>query len=587
MTRKPLTALFYVLAFVAVAAAAGWLAGSRIESPAEAAARTAPPTPSPILVPVEERVLSSSIVTRGTARFGLPQPISMAPSALKANNPGLITTLPLLNAQLKEGDVMLTASGRPVLVLRGKIPAFRDLVPGISGEDVRQLEEGLERLGFDPGPVDGTYDEQTSSAVAKWYASVGYEPFGPTPQQLADIRTLEQDLADATKNKLAAAGAAATAARGVEAARVKAGHADSVAAAELAARIAEVNSPAAISTKEATLAVDAARAKAESGEKAAEAEVDAKIAERALVVLDPRQLETARSAADTKLEMARAAVKAAQLEGEVAVRAALQAQKIAERDASLVAGQVELAEAAVKAAQLEGQVAVQAALDAQRIAALEARLAEDKAARLAVDLDLAKRKVGVQVPIDEVVFIPSLPVRVEAVTAQVGGAASGPVLSVTDNQITIDSSLPLDAAPLVKPGMAVDVDEQALGIKAKGIVEMVDRTPGTHGVDGYHIYFAVRVGESTIPLQGFSLRLTIPIESTNGAVTVVPLSALSLAADGTSRVQVENNGGFEYVVVEPGMAADGFVEVTPLNGVLKPSQLVVVGYKNSESITGP
>ena len=46
---------------------------------------------------------------------------------------------------------------------------------------------------------------------------------------------------------------------------------------------------------------------------------------------------------------------------------------------------------------------------------------------------------------------------------------------------------------------------------------------------------------------GFSLRLTIPIESTDGVVTAVPISAVSLAADGTSRVQVENEGALEYV----------------------------------------
>ncbi|MGH8603007.1 MAG: peptidoglycan-binding domain-containing protein, partial [Gammaproteobacteria bacterium] len=179
MSRRPVIVLCYVLALVAVVAVGAWVASSRIESPAEAAARTAPPTPSPILVPVEERVLSSNIVTRGTARFGLPQPISLAPSVLKANAAGLITTLPLLNTQFKEGDVMLTASGRPLLVLQGQVPAFRDLVPGISGKDVRQLEQGLERLGFDPGPVDGTFDQRTSAAVANWYTSAGYEPFGP------------------------------------------------------------------------------------------------------------------------------------------------------------------------------------------------------------------------------------------------------------------------------------------------------------------------------------------------------------------------------------------------------------------------
>jgi multidrug efflux pump subunit AcrA (membrane-fusion protein) len=156
-------------------------------------------------------------------------------------------------------------------------------------------------------------------------------------------------------------------------------------------------------------------------------------------------------------------------------------------------------------------------------------------------------------------------------------------MSVTDNQITIDSSLPIDAAPLVKPGMAVAIDEQALGIKAQGVVEMVDTTPGTHGVDGYHIYFAVRVGETPKPLQGFSLRLTIPIESTKGVVTTVPMNALSLGADGRSRIQVENNGALEYIVVEPGLTADGFVEVTPVDGVLKPGQLVVVGMANNEN----
>ena len=42
-----------------------------------------------------------------------------------------------------------------MLVLRGEIPAYRDLVPGTVGDDRRQLEQGLKRLGFDPGPADG------------------------------------------------------------------------------------------------------------------------------------------------------------------------------------------------------------------------------------------------------------------------------------------------------------------------------------------------------------------------------------------------------------------------------------------------
>ena len=210
-------------------------------------------------------------------------------------------------------------------------------------------------------------------------------------------------------------------------------------------------------------------------------------------------------------------------------------------------------------------------------------LAADRANRLAADLDNARRKLGVQIPVDEILFVPALPVRVQEVTAVVGDAARGPVMSVTDNQLAIDSALPLDAAQLVTLGMPVAIDEQALGIAASGVVSIVADTPGTRGVDGYHFYFEVRVGETQARLDGFSLRLTIPIKSTEGAVTAVPISAVSLATDGTSRVQVKHDGALEYVVVEPGLSADGYVEVTAVDGTLTPGQLVVVGYESPES----
>jgi peptidoglycan hydrolase-like protein with peptidoglycan-binding domain len=572
MIRNRITLLVSVLAFSALAAAGGWLAGSRIESPADMAARTAAPAPSPILVPVEERVLSSDVIARGTARFGLPQPVSIAPSALKPGG-GLITTLPLPNTQLTEGAVLLTASGRPVFVLQGQIPAYRDLVPDTSGSDVLQLERALVRLGVDPGAVDGTFDQETSAAVAAWYRASDREPFGPTPEQLVNLRTLERNLAEARKLQVAADGAAVAAGLAVESARATADHTRRTAAAELAARTADMSRLERSASGAAPLAVESARARAKHAETAAEADVAARIAERALIVLDPRQTATARAAAEANLELARAAAEQTRLDNELAIQAA-------ERDARLAAEQFELAEASVKSAQLAGEMAVRAALDAKQVADLDAQLAQSRVEQLAAELDQFQQKLGIQVPVDEIVFIPSLPVRVEAVDARVGDVARGPVLSVTDNRLVIDSSLPLDAAPLVKPGMHVAIDEQALGIQTTGTVSMVAHAPGTRGVDGFHIYFEVRVDPTPTPLEGFSLRLTIPIESTRGAVTAVPVSAVSLSADGTSRVQVQTHDGeLEYVVVEPGLSANGFVEVNPVDGTLEPGQLVVVGYK--------
>lgn len=500
MDRKRIA--FLILAVVVLAAVGSWLIGSSIQSPAEVAARTAPPTPSPILIPVEERVLSSDVVTRGTARYGLPQSISIVPSVLKAGA-AVITTLPERGAQLKEGSLLLTASGRPVFVLQGDTPTYRDLAPGVFGDDVRQLEAALARLGFAPGPVDGEYDQETSKAVNDWYRSAGWQSFGPTAEQTAKIRAFEQELARAQHNKLTAADAAVAAPQ----------------------------------------AVEAARANAKRANKAAAADVAAKAALHDKILAD---------------------------------------RKTTEADRVRVQADLDLAEAAATATQLAGEVQIQAALNAQRSAEREAKMAAEIADRIAAELEVAKSKTGFQVPADEFVFIPSLPVRVEDVSSAVGDAASGAVLTVTNNILSIDAALALDEAHFVKPGMPVGIDEPALGIKASGVVKRVADTPGTDGVDGYHIYFETLVQESSASLEGFSLRLTIQIKSTGGKVLAVPVSAVSLAADGKSRVQVDENGTFKYINVEPGLSAEGYVEVTPINGTLSPGQLVVVGYENSD-----
>ncbi len=470
-----------VLVVVVIFAAASWIAGSSIQSPAEAAARTAPPAPAPILVPVEERVLSSDVVTRGTARFGLPLTIALSPSPLKSI-PGVITTLPSRNAQVNEGDVLLTASGRPVFVLQGELPIYRDFVPGLFGDDVLQLECALKRMGFDPGPVDGRYDAETETAVTSWYTSAGQQAFGATTDQLENIRALEQEVAQALNNQAAAD--------------------DAVTA--------------------APLAVAAARAEAEAANISAAADLAGAIS-------------------STDREAAQAAVTAAQLGGEVSIQTAVAEQRVAERTAQLAA---------------------------------------DLVAQISADLEAEQYAAGVKIPIDEIVFLPVLPVRVENLVVDVGDEASGPILAVTNNQLAIDSSLPLNEALLVKPGMAVYIDEPDLGIEATGVVERVADIPGTDGVDGFHIYFETLVDDTAVSLEGYSLRLTIAVQSTEGVVTAVPISALSLAADGTTRIQVENDGALEFVVVNPGLSANGFVEVIPVEGALKPGQLVVIGFEN-------
>jgi len=144
---------------------------------------------------------------------------------------------------------------------------------------------------------------------------------------------------------------------------------------------------------------------------------------------------------------------------------------------------VDIARSAVESAKLDGQATVRAALDAQKIVQFDVQLTTEREAQAKSEWQNAVRRLGVSVPLDEIVFIPSMPVRVEQVTGVVGGTASGPILSVTDNQLIIDSSLPLVSAPLVKPGMEVDIGPN-LGVAGDASKTTWPSSPESFGADG-------------------------------------------------------------------------------------------------------
>ena len=191
--------------------------------------------------------------------------------------------------------------------------------------------------------------------------------------------------------------------------------------------------------------------------------------------------------------------------------------------------------------------------------------------------DLARRQAGVQVPADEIVFVATGPVRLSELLVGTGDPVAGGIMTVTDAIVHVDGGLPVEAAGLVKPGMAVLIEEPDLGIDTEGTVGLVAPAPGTNGVDGFHVYFTVDVPKPPNNLVGASVRLTIPVESSAGKVLSVPISALTLSADGSSRVQRSTDGVTEFVQVEAGLSADGFVEVAAVDGSLKEGDLVVIG----------
>ncbi len=383
------TLLIVIAATMVVSSAVTWAASVWIRSPAEAAARTAPPSPSLILVPVVEQELGTNVVTRGTGRYGSPQDLSVTPSRLK-NGPQIVTRLPRVGSLIEEGDVLLSISGRPVFALEGAQPSYRDLGPGMTGQDVKQLEAALSRAGFHPGPADGRFDAATAEAVRSLYLRHGFQPIVATDAQLA---------------------------------------------------------------------------------------------------------------------------------------AALP------REAGMVEG--------------------------------------------------ASPSAGVQVPSDEVAFVPATPLRVTKTPGSVGAGPSGPLVTVTSSAVVIDGLVRVEEASMIHKGAEVVIDEPDLGISGSGTVSQIASRPGTGGADSFHVSFQVAVeGRHAEDVVDVSVRLTIPIETTRSTELTVPLSAVSLGPDGRSRVQRSSGGSLAFIPVRTGLSASGYVVVTPLDGAtLADGDLVVAGFE--------
>lgn len=172
---------------VALVGVAGFALGRTIKSPADIAASREPPDPSPITVAVESRVLTSSLVLRGTTRSAGATPVSLAGVVGGDAERVVVTVAPRPGDQAVDGSPLLQVSGRPVFAIQGQQPGYRALGIGSRGQDVAQLETALGRWGFDPGSVDGLFDLNTASAVVRWYESRGFTANGYDGRSAAGV----------------------------------------------------------------------------------------------------------------------------------------------------------------------------------------------------------------------------------------------------------------------------------------------------------------------------------------------------------------------------------------------------------------
>lgn len=181
---------------VAVIVTGGVVVASGSEDPKASAEPPAVSTAA-----VERGTLAALVSLNGTLTHRARPDGSPYPVVNRAR--GTYTALPDEGDGIDCGDVLYRVDDRPVLLLCGATPAYRDLAVGAEGRDVRQLNRNLHRRGYDRRagvrvePADDRFTWTTQAALERLQRhhgvdgtgalDVGDAVFLPKPVRIAKV----------------------------------------------------------------------------------------------------------------------------------------------------------------------------------------------------------------------------------------------------------------------------------------------------------------------------------------------------------------------------------------------------------------
>jgi hypothetical protein len=183
----PLTALLLVLAVVVVVIVAS--------NGGPSSAGVAAGTTATGATTVQRRNLVATDTESGTLSYADPQTVFNRLS-------GTITSVPDVGQVIKAGQTLFTVDNRPVLLMDGSTPAYRDLTASdYTGPDIYELNRNLVDLGYDPDGIviDDTWQAATTAGVEQLQDHLGQTQTGtltlgqvvflPGPQMIQTVDT--------------------------------------------------------------------------------------------------------------------------------------------------------------------------------------------------------------------------------------------------------------------------------------------------------------------------------------------------------------------------------------------------------------
>ncbi|KMO98617.1 peptidoglycan binding domain 1 [Streptomyces roseus] len=113
--------------------------------------------------PVTRGDLSSGLTVEGTLGYAQERKLAAA-------GPGVLTWAAGAGTAVERDGRLYEVNGKPVRLMYGSTPVYRQMKTGDKGEDVKQLKRNLQALGYGTGldPEDGTFTAGTATAVKRW-----------------------------------------------------------------------------------------------------------------------------------------------------------------------------------------------------------------------------------------------------------------------------------------------------------------------------------------------------------------------------------------------------------------------------------
>lgn len=172
--HRPALAAVVVGAAVLMSFALGWWASRGVLPPRQEEVSATPETYTVVETTVGRSLHLNAQASRRTT------PVA------RNRAQGTVTDVRLRSAaRVKAGDVLYLVNERPVVVVQGSVPFYRDLTNGTSGRDVAQLNAFLRSVGYRAAPEGSTYTADTARAVRDWQHRLGIPRTGSVT--IADV----------------------------------------------------------------------------------------------------------------------------------------------------------------------------------------------------------------------------------------------------------------------------------------------------------------------------------------------------------------------------------------------------------------